>query len=59
MLGMCNHSDMAVVPSSASPGQAGYAPPPPGTNPSQQYARAYYRAHAPRDFGGPVQVGGR
>ncbi|GAX79655.1 hypothetical protein CEUSTIGMA_g7096.t1 [Chlamydomonas eustigma] len=38
-------------------GQAGYAPPPPGSNPSYQYARAYYRAQGV-DRGGPIQVGG-
>eukprot|EP00798_Chlamydomonas_sp_ICE-L_P013126 gene13126-3446_t len=37
-------------------GQAGYAPPPPGTQPNSQYAKAYYRAHGHGT--GPVPCGG-
>ncbi|MEW5316046.1 MAG: hypothetical protein WDW38_007436 [Sanguina aurantia] len=44
-------------------GQAGYSPPPPGTNPSSAYARAYSQAHGGADFdgggpGAPVRMGG-
>ncbi|KAG1653580.1 hypothetical protein FOA52_008027 [Chlamydomonas sp. UWO 241] len=38
-------------------GQAGYAPPPPGTSGSYQYTKAYYHAQG-MDAGGPVKVGG-
>nr|QKY15037.1 chaperone protein dnaj 8 (DJA8) [Polytomella parva] len=39
-------------------GQAGYAPPPPGTKPSYEFARAYKRAHAEAAEGGPIRCGG-
>uniref|UniRef100_A0A7R9V9E1 J domain-containing protein n=1 Tax=Chlamydomonas euryale TaxID=1486919 RepID=A0A7R9V9E1_9CHLO len=38
-------------------GQAGYAPPPPGSRGSYHYTKAYYQAHG-MDSGGPVKVGG-
>mmetsp|Transcript_18649 Transcript_18649/g.40064 ORF Transcript_18649/g.40064 Transcript_18649/m.40064 type:complete len:216 (-) Transcript_18649:50-697(-) len=38
-------------------GQAGYAPPPPGTAASSAYAEAWSRAHG-MDMGGPPKVGG-
>ncbi|KAL6748964.1 molecular chaperone [Haematococcus lacustris] len=39
-------------------GQAGYAPPPPGTAASASYAQAYYKAHHGVQPEGPIKCGG-